>query len=1443
MAACIDLVRAEIKDLTEPELDEVLEQLRSRQANLIAAGADPSTAASQAGRDVSSTIRAALAIEKRNAAINFRVRTEALDYLRNTWADNPGEGLLALLYGSARARFGSRSSVDAAQGAFRDRLFSGLAGDLEKTGLFEVFQRGDMDLEVSRALHSIDDEEALAKLPAQAVEIAKSIRRWQDVARREANHSGAWIGKLDHYVVRQTHHADRLLEAGVEKWNNDTLPKLDLERMFPDGVPAELETWMREAFDNITTGIRPDKGDFNAERMAAFQGPGNLAKKVSQERVFHFKSADDWFSYNADYGMRNLRESVIHDLGRSAESTGLMQVLGTNPEYNLNALVTAVKARLSRSSPEQLQEFAGYEHRIANAYKTVSGQTRNVASQRLAHVGAFVRTVNTMAGLGVSLISNFSDVASRASLLRYQGHSFLGALAEGSIAPLKRMLVGAGDAEKRGLLSAAGYFNENAMGNLVMRFSPDESMPGRLSNALRTYYKWNLVGAWTDEMRRSTREAMARGWGEMAGQAWEDLGPRWKNALNRFRIGKDEWEALRNGIATDSNGQTFLTPAAIRELNLELFRDLAADRIKALKIDVAERAKVRAERDLREQQWLQDRVEKFQTTLKEATAALNERLASADQATGEKLGGIRSRLASIYGRLDTMADYWRNLKDTQPTVAEIAGHAKQKEIASRGIAEAAARLQEIVAGFEDLKDELGKEFEAKFLKPGERIAAMSDPEYLTEQANRFGTALTEANARITMRLEKAQARADEAAAKLEGLGFRIPGQRGGPAYHGSPFEGMQFGKQWDALPGHEQAAVTAAVLPSVLEAVDKLFGVAASRTKAGAGGWRDLETGVVGINPSHVHTIIATEETANAVADVLGYILQQTQVLSVKEKGFTTAPGGFALSIHSPELSDPKKVMELWKAISEKNAQFKGLTGGFQPAERGGVPGIKILLTNPKTLEPVGGKGLLKRVETEIIPELQRIALLHLKESDVHGREAEIAIRGNPDANGGFVAQKYVEGLGQGRFDSIRGELDNLGSQYVSSLGRAIGDAEERVARQAAGEKIHVPAKQRGAVGDLGKAKEPPVSVPEETAKLSRLEQLQQRLAEANQGLEQARKATASLGTLRRAGVVVGRGEEIAKGLRSEARQLGRDLERNRASLGEAFRERWQAKQDELLAFSSDVAERAAQRSKMTAADLAGVDPAIQRTLEDVRGQVADRLQQMYSDDVRSAVVEPDARTNAFIHQGSQPGTPMGEMQRLFWQFKSFPIALMQRGFQRELYGYGFGSGKKFGSSEISGLATFMAASLGFGYLSQSIKALLRGQTPPPPDDYRTYMAALTQGGGLGIYGDFLFGQSNRANQGFWATLGGPTVGKVDQLAQLWGAIKSGQDVRARTFNFVLNNFVPYNNLFYIRQALNYLFLYRLQESLNPGYLRRMQRRAEQEQGVTWYLPPSTAVQ
>lgn len=930
MTACIDIVRREIADITDKELDEVLEQMRQRQASLIRGGSDPSTAAAQAGLEVGDRLRAAAAIERRNALINRRIRLEALDYLHTTWAENPTEGVLALLYGSAHARYGSRSSANAAQSALFRRYIGGVQGELEAAGLFDVLRRGELDRDVFSAMRSINDKAALDRLPGQAVEIAKILDKWQEVSRIEANRAGAWIGKIDDYGLRQSHNPDRLMRAGEEKWKADIAPKLDLARMFPDGAPKDMDAWLHETFLNMTTGVREAS---SGERMAAFKGPGNLAKKLSQERVLHFRNADDAFDYNTTYGMGNIRETFVAGLHRSAESTGLMQVLGTNPEYNLNAIVDALRSSLSRSDPAKLKKLDSARSRIEHGYKEVSGFTRRTVSANLAAVGQGIRVWNTLTGLGGAVVSAITDVPVRASLLRYQGQSYLQQLGKGLIDPLTRLTDSLDSADRKAVLAASGYFNEIALGNLAARFSPDDTGPGALNKATNTFFKWNLLAQWTDSMRRSTLEAMSHYWGSVSEKSWAQLSERNRMALERFRIGEKEWAVISKGT-TEADGQRFMTPQAVREMELDEFSPLAANRIRSIKESFA---------------------------------------------------------------------------SSEPVVP--AGH------------------------------------------------------------KRF--------------------------------------------YHGGAPAANHKGPLW----------------------------FTASRSDAD--GWASRSSG-----------------------------------------------------------------MDVW----------------------------------------------------------------------------------------------YVD-VPQSATDIDWGDLANG---------------------------MPMPSRQ-----------------------------------------------------------------ELPPSLVKKRKKLPDDKVK----------------------------------------DLKAMDRQVKRVLEDARSQTADRLQQFYADDLDSAVISPDARTLSFIRQGQQAGTPIGEALRLFWQFKSFGIAVMQRAFLREFHGYG----PKMGISQIQGLGVLMLGSLAFGYAAMTLKDLIKGKKPRPVDNPKTWAASMAQGGGLGIYGDFLFGEANRMGGGPLETLGGPTVGKAGDIKRLFDSVKAGDDAGAQALRFLISN-TPGNNLFYARMAVDYLFLYELQEAMNPGYLRRMERKAEQERGQEWFLRPSETV-
>jgi hypothetical protein len=199
-------------------------------------------------------------------------------------------------------------------------------------------------------------------------------------------------------------------------------------------------------------------------------------------------------------------------------------------------------------------------------------------------------------------------------------------------------------------------------------------------------------------------------------------------------------------------------------------------------------------------------------------------------------------------------------------------------------------------------------------------------------------------------------------------------------------------------------------------------------------------------------------------------------------------------------------------------------------------------------------------------------------------------------------------------------------------------------------------------------------------------------------------------------------------------------------------------------------------------------------------------------------------------------------MIRFFGEFKAFPAAAIQKAWGREIYGRGatkLTEALRNGHGEMLGLAQLMLWSTILGYVSLSAKDLAKGRTPRDPLDRRTWGAAFVQGGGASIYGDFLFGEmKNRFGGTLMTTLSGPTAGTVDDIADLWGRLRAGDDFAAQSLRVAINN-TPFLNMFYSRIALDYLFLYQIQEALNPGSLKRMERRVEKQNAQTFLVRPS----
>jgi hypothetical protein len=148
------------------------------------------------------------------------------------------------------------------------------------------------------------------------------------------------------------------------------------------------------------------------------------------------------------------------------------------------------------------------------------------------------------------------------------------------------------------------------------------------------------------------------------------------------------------------------------------------------------------------------------------------------------------------------------------------------------------------------------------------------------------------------------------------------------------------------------------------------------------------------------------------------------------------------------------------------------------------------------------------------------------------------------------------------------------------------------------------------------------------------------------------------------------------------------------------------------------------------------------------------------------------------------------------------------------------------------------------GYLSMAMKDILKGEEPRNPLDPKTMAEAFVRGGTAGLYGDFIFGEYHKGYRSFASDLAGPTFSTIDQFSKIYSEMReaalTGDSTAAeragkKLLKFTINN-VPGNNVFYVRPALDYLFLNELQDNLSPGYLDRRRQRLLKE-GRDYFMP------
>ncbi len=577
MSVCVDAIKAVGDgDISDREAGELLRLLakRARDIQRTKAGVSSADALNMAGSEFKRNAEMVATVRKRNAYLGRMKKLQGLNMIRTHFAGDYERGLKSLTVGTQGGEVGSRMSAALEIDQIRKFYEAGFIADVNRIeGGIELIHAGEMGREVSNVLFDLNTPgKAMEGHDPRAVALGRVMHKWQEVARTEANRAGAWIGKLDGYIVTQSHDAHRI-SKDRDGWMTEMNVRADLSRMMDETEAESIEDLLRSLYNGLSTGVHMKTMPGNGEPAKGLKG---MARGLSHDRVIHFKSADDWYAYNEKFGAGSVYDAAFMGLKNTARATGIMRVLGPNHEATFDGIVADLTADMQRKADPKTAAFTSDSKRIKEWYlHQIDGTNTVVGNDIVSTVLRNTRVVQTMSSLGASTLSSVADTAVIANGAKFNGMNALGTVAEG----LKNFIALAKSQDELDALADMGMAMETLANQVSTdRFGVDDGVTGMLWRWQRLFFTANLQNRWTDAQRSAVAMGLSSNMARRAGAAFDALPLDLQRTFSQYGIDAGMWDIFRKGTFREVEGVKVMTPSAIQSIDdAELAQYLATN--------------------------------------------------------------------------------------------------------------------------------------------------------------------------------------------------------------------------------------------------------------------------------------------------------------------------------------------------------------------------------------------------------------------------------------------------------------------------------------------------------------------------------------------------------------------------------------------------------------------------------------------------------------------------------------------------------------------------------------------------------------------------------------------------------------------------------------------------------------------------------------------------
>lgn len=426
-----------------------------------------------------------------------------------------------------------------------------------------VFTDADLVQKIVRERFGQDTGDALAK------KISDKMGEVFEGMRQRFNRSGGDIGKLDDWGLPQTHDLQKIAIAGKEAWVNKAESLIDTSKYVHEDGSFYSQQQIRElleySFDTLTSN-GANKTEIG--RQATGGSSSKVTSRHSESRVLHFKDADAWLDYQADFGGMPFVDLVEAHVNGLSKDIALVENLGSNPRNAMRILMDAANKKDREKGLITTRENKTL-NRAQTMFDEFTGQN-TPQSEVLANLGLAYRSMNVASMLGGTTLSSLTDqamIAKTASIHNIAFRKTFGELLT-QLNPKNK--------EDRELAHSLGLATEEMLGSIA-RWSDDglTSVHGKSQKLARVssgiasqVMRVSGLNALTAASKVGFTKMLMEKYGRLSrDKAWSELNTNDREMMEKTGLSERAWEVMRLADpVVDRKGNQLMSARSIYEI-------------------------------------------------------------------------------------------------------------------------------------------------------------------------------------------------------------------------------------------------------------------------------------------------------------------------------------------------------------------------------------------------------------------------------------------------------------------------------------------------------------------------------------------------------------------------------------------------------------------------------------------------------------------------------------------------------------------------------------------------------------------------------------------------------------------------------------------------------------------------------------------------------------